>query len=210
MDINYFDLIAAIIILLLGLKGILNGFFKELFGLVGIIGGIFVASRVGDSVGQYLSNLIFNFSNHAAISFTGFLVTLVVFWLVMIAIGYTFKKLSVLRGLGIFDRILGFVFGASKFFLIAAVIAFAVNNVKALKPTLDSAFSNSVLFPVLVETGGFIMKIDPTDMGKDLNASVENATQKVSDTIEKKSKEIADSKVDETIQNIKTELKKEN
>ena len=210
MDINYFDLIAAIIILLLGLKGILNGFFKELFGLVGIIGGIFVASRVGDSVGQYLSNLIFHFSNHAAISFTGFLLTLVVFWLVMIAIGYTFKKLSVLSGLGIFDRILGFVFGASKFFLIAAVIAFAVNNVKALKPTLDSAFSNSVLFPVLVETGGFIMKIDPTDMGKDLNASVENATQKVSDTIEKKSKEIADSKVDETIQNIKTELKKEN
>ncbi len=210
MDINYFDLIAAIIILLLGLKGILNGFFKELFGLVGIIGGIFVASRVGDSVGQYLSNLIFHFSNHAAISFTGFLLTLVVFWLVMIAIGYTFKKLSVLSGLGIFDRILGFVFGASKFFLIAAVIAFAVNNVKALKPTLDSAFSNSVLFPVLVETGGFIMKIDTTDMGKDLNASVENATQKVSDTIEKKSKEIADSKVDETIQEIKTELKKEN
>lgn len=210
MDINYFDLIAAIIILLLGLKGILNGFFKELFGLVGIIGGIFVASRVGDSVGQYLSNLIFHFSNHAAISFTGFLLTLVVFWLLMIAIGYTFKKLSVLSGLGIFDRILGFVFGASKFFLIAAVIAFAVNNVKALKPTLDSAFSNSVLFPVLVETGGFIMKIDTTDMGKDLNASVENATQKVSDTIEKKSKEIADSKVDETIQEIKTELKKEN
>ncbi len=210
MDINYFDLIAAIIILLLGLKGILNGFFKELFGLVGIIGGIFVASRVGDSVGQYLSNLIFHFSNHAAISFTGFLLTLVVFWLVMIAIGYTFKKLSVLSGLGIFDRILGFVFGASKFFLIAAVIAFAVNNVKALKPTLDSAFSSSVLFPLLVKTGGFIMKIDPTDMGKDLNTSVENVTKKVSDTIEKKSKEIANSKVDKTIQKIKTELKKEN
>jgi len=210
MDINYFDLIAAIIILLLGLKGILNGFFKELFGLVGIIGGIFVASRVGDSVGQYLSNLIFHFSNHAAISFTGFLLTLVVFWLVMIAIGYTFKKLSVLSGLGIFDRILGFVFGASKFFLIAAVIAFAVNNVKALKPTLDSAFSSSVLFPLLVKTGGFIMKIDTTDMGKDLNASVENVTKKVSDTIEKKSKEIANSKVDKTIQKIKTELKKEN
>jgi membrane protein required for colicin V production len=209
MDINYFDLIASIIILLLGLKGILNGFFKELFGLVGIIGGIFVASRVGDSVGQYLSDLIFNFSNHAAISFTGFLVTLVVFWLVMIAVGYTFKKLSVLSGLGIFDRILGFVFGASKFFLIAAVIAFAVNNVKALKPTLDSAFSNSVLFPVLVETGGFIMKINPADMGKDVNASVANMTQKVSDTINKKTKELSDSKVDETIQEIKKELKKE-
>ncbi|MEN4052437.1 MULTISPECIES: CvpA family protein [Sulfurimonas] len=210
MDINYFDLIAAIIILLLGLKGILNGFFKELFGLIGIIGGIFVASRVGDSVGEHLSELIFNFSNHAAISFTGFLVTLTLFWIVMIAIGYVFKKLSVMSGLGIFDRILGFIFGASKFFLIAAVIAFAVNNVKAFKPTLDSAFSNSVLFPVLVSTGGFIMKIDPSDVTQDINNSVEDATRKVSDTIQEKTEELAQEKLQENIQEIKNELKKEN
>jgi membrane protein required for colicin V production len=53
MDLNYFDIIAAAIILLLGLKGIVNGFFKEIFGLVGIIGGIFIASRFGPDVGQY-------------------------------------------------------------------------------------------------------------------------------------------------------------
>ena len=209
MDINYFDLIAAIIILLLGLKGILNGFFKELFGLIGIIGGIFVASRVGDSVGQYLSDLIFNFSNHSAISFTGFLVTLALFWALMVAVGYAFKKLSALSGLGIFDRILGFVFGASKFFLIAAVIAFAVNNIKALKPTLDSAFSNSVLFPVLVETGGFIMKIDPVDVGADLNTSVKDATQKVSEKIEETKENIVDSEINETVQEITKQIKEE-
>jgi len=209
MDINYFDLIAAIIILLLGLKGILNGFFKELFGLIGIIGGIFVASRIGDSVGQYLSDLIFNFSNHSAISFTGFLVTLALFWALMIAVGYTFKKLSSLSGFGIFDRILGFIFGASKFFLIAAVIAFAVNNVKALKPTLDSAFSNSVLFPVLVETGSFIMKIDPAVVSADVNTSVKDATQKISQKIEETKDNIVDSEINETVQEIKQQIKEE-
>ncbi|MBA1432243.1 MAG: CvpA family protein [Epsilonproteobacteria bacterium] len=209
MDINYFDLIAAIIILLLGLKGILNGFFKELFGLIGIIGGIFVASRAGDSVGQYLSDLIFNFSNHAAISFTGFLVTLALFWLLMVAVGYAFKKLSALSGLGIVDRILGFVFGASKFFLIAAVIAFAVNNVKALKPTLDSAFSNSVLFPVLVSTGGFIMKIDPADVSDDLNASLDDATQQVSDKLNETKDAVINTEINETVQKIKKQIKEE-
>ena len=209
MDINYFDLITAAIILLLGLKGIINGFFKELFGLIGIIGGIFVASRVGDEVGEYMSNLVFHFSNHSAISFTGFLVTLIIFWIVMVMLGFTFKKLSSISGLGIVDRIFGFVFGASKFFLIAAVIAFAVNNVKAFKPTLDSAFHNSVLFPVLVKTGGFIMKIDPSDISQDINDSIQKTTEKATKSIKEKAKEVADEHIKEHIQEVKEELHKE-
>jgi len=198
MEINYFDLAVAVIVLLLGLKGILNGFFKELFGLVGIVGGIFVASRIGESVGEYLNSLIFNFSNQAAVSFSGFLITLALFWLLMVLTGYIFKRLVALSGLGVFDRILGFVFASSKFFLIAAVIAFSVNNVQALKPTLEKAFHNSALFPVLVATGGYIMKIDPTTLSKDINNS-----------IEKKSQEIADIEIQKNITEIKKAFTKE-
>ena len=35
MEVNYFDIIVSIIILFLGLKGIINGFFKEVFGQIG-------------------------------------------------------------------------------------------------------------------------------------------------------------------------------
>ncbi|MEJ2372377.1 MAG: CvpA family protein [Sulfurimonas sp.] len=178
MELNYFDIIAGVIILLLGLKGIINGFFKEIFGLVGIIGGIFVASRVGDDVGQYLSDAIFNFSNQSAISFTGFLVSLAIFWLLMIITGMIFQILSKLSGLGALDKVLGFVFGASKFFLIAAVIAFAISNIKSLKPTLDSMMENSILYPVFVSTGGFIMKIDPVEEVANVEENIDTLTQK--------------------------------
>lgn len=198
MDLNYFDIIAGVIILLLGLKGIINGFFKEVFGLIGIIGGIFVASRVGDDVGQYLSNLIFKFSNESAISFTGFIVSLAGFWLVMIATGIVFQKLSRLSGLGTIDKILGFVFAASKFFLIAAVIAFAISNIKSLKPTMDSVMQNSVLYPVLVSTGGFIMKIDPVEEVVDINKSIDDATK----IVEEKTKEIVGESIKEKIAEI--------
>ncbi|WP_297440455.1 CvpA family protein [Sulfurimonas sp.] len=184
MEFNYFDLVASIIILLLGLKGILNGFFKEIFGLIGIIGGIFVASRVGDQVGTYLNDSIFNFSSEAAVSFTGFLVTLALFWLVMVIVGVAFKKLSSLSGLGPVDKILGFVVGSGKFFLIAAVISFAIYNIKAVRSSLDSALKGSVLFPVLVETGGYIMKIDPVAASDELNASIDKATQSVKETVQ--------------------------
>jgi len=205
MEINYFDLIVGSIILLLGLKGILNGFFKEVFGLIGIIGGIFVASRAGDSVGQYLSDAIFNFSNQSAISFTGFLATLAAFWLLMIAIGFGFKKLSSLSGLGHLDKVLGFIFGSSKFFFIAAVIASAAYNIKALKPTIDSTMQNSILFPVLVETGKFIMKIDPTEVTNDINTTIDKTTQ----TIKDKTQDVVEEKVKESIEDKVDEIKQE-
>ncbi|WP_457747045.1 CvpA family protein [Sulfurimonas sp.] len=205
MEFNYFDLIVGSIILLLGLKGILNGFFKEAFGLVGIVGGIFVASRAGDSVGGYLSDTIFNFTNQSAISFTGFIVTLAIFWLLMIAIGFGFKKLSSLSGLGHLDKVLGFVFGASKFFFITAVIASAAYNIKALKPTLDSSMENSVLFPILVETGKFIMKVDPTEVTKDINATIDKTTEAVKD----KTAQVVSENVKESIKDKVDEIKKE-
>ena len=198
MDFNYFDLIAASIILLLGLKGIINGFFKELFGLLGIIGGIFIASRIGNDIGQRLSDLIFKFDNSAAINFTGFLVTLAAIWFSMILIGALFKKLSAMSGLGIMDKLLGFVFGASKFFLIASVIAYATYNIKAIKSSLDSSLKTSILFPVFVSTGAYIMKIDPTQLTQDLNTSIDNVNDKI--------KKSVDQNISNSIQEIKDTL----
>ncbi|MCK4737311.1 MAG: CvpA family protein [Sulfurimonas sp.] len=187
MELNYFDIIVSIVVLFLGLKGIINGFFKELFGLVGIVGGIFLASRVGDSVGQKLSDLIFNFENSAAVSFTGFLATLIVFWFFMVGVGFVFKRLSSMSGLGAFDKILGFIFSASKFFLIASVIAYATYNVKAMRGSIDSISENSFIFPILVEAGSVIMKLDPVEISNDINETIDKSTEaiqnKISETV---------------------------
>ncbi len=203
MEINYFDLVTAVIILLLGLKGIINGFFKEIFGLVGIIGGIFIASRVGDSVGEELNTLIFNFSSPAAVSFLGFLTTLAAFWLLMVLVGFIFKKLSSLSGLGPLDKILGFIFGASKFFLIAAVIAHAAYSIKAIKSTIDSNMSNSILFPIMVETGAYIMKMDPVGMSEDINKTIDKSAK----VLKEKTQDIVESASQKQIQEIAKNLK---
>ncbi len=177
MEFNTFDIVVSILILFLGLKGIINGFFKELFGLIGIIGGIFIASRVGENVGQLINNSLLKFENSAAINFTGFLVTLGLFWLFMIGVGLIFKKLSLLSGLGLFDKILGFIFSAGKFFLIAAVILYSTYNIKVMRPNLDKMMQNSILFPVLVEAGGFIMKLDPTELSNEINATLSESSE---------------------------------
>ena len=179
MDFNYFDLVVAVIILLLGLKGILNGFFKELFGLIGIIGGIFIASRVGDDVGTFLNDNIFHFESHAVVAFSGFLLTLALFWLAMVGLGFLFKKLGALSGLGAVDRIAGFVLGSGKFFLIAAVIAYALNNISAVRENIREPMQNSILFPVLVETGGAIMHLDTAQMQENTAAAATAGKEQV-------------------------------
>ena len=204
MDINYFDIIVGAIILLLGLKGIINGFFKEVFGLLGIVGGVFVASRLGDSVGEYLSSLIFHFENHSAISFTGFLVSLILFWALMITLGMLLKKLGKLSGLGIYDKILGFVVGSGKFFFIVAIIIFAVSNVKSLKPTVDTVMQNSIFYPVFVSAGGFIMKIDPVEEVVHLQKKADAVQEKIQSSIENNATQMIQQKVDEIKETIES------
>jgi membrane protein required for colicin V production len=142
-------------------------------------------------VGEFLSNLIFNFDNSSAINFTGFLTTLALFWAAMVILGAIFKKLGALSGLGIIDKLLGFIFGSGKFFLITAVIAHAMYNIKAVKNSIDDTnLHNSILFPILVDTGAYIMKIDPVEISQEISNSTKELTQKANDKIQQSTKDI--------------------
>ncbi|MEA3372115.1 MAG: CvpA family protein [Campylobacterota bacterium] len=199
MEFNYFDLIITVIVLLLGLKGIINGFFKELFGLIGIIGGIFIASRMGDTVGTAVNDALFHFESGAAVNFTGFLITLSVFWIIMVSIGLLLKKLGKMSGLGPVDRVFGFVFGSGKFFLIGSVIIYAIFNIKTIRENLEPAMENSFMFPVMVDTGGFIMHLDPVEIADDINETITDTVAITKEKIEITTTEISDA-TQETLQ----------
>ena len=196
---SYFDIVIGVIILLLGLKGILNGFFRELFGLVGIVGGVFIASRFGTFVGETLLNPIFHLQNKAAINFAGFVLTLGIFWLIMVGIGLAFQKLSSVSGLGSLDKVMGFVVGAGKFFLIVSVVAYAFYNIKIIRTNMQATMDKSVLFPILVTTGGYIMKMDTTEIQKDVNTTVADKQVQVQNKIETVVKEKVQKSVSEDI-----------
>lgn len=207
MELNYFDLVVGIIILLLGLKGIINGFFKELFGLIGIIGGIFVASRLGDSVGGLISDTIFKFESQAAITFVGFISTLIIFWALMIILGILFTRLSKASGLGPVDKVFGFIVGSGKFFLIGAVIAYAVYSIQAVRVNLEPMMKNSLLFPAMVATGSVIMHIDPAEVSSDINDTIGEGVQAAQEQIDE-TKEAVTKKVDETLDESADKIKK--
>lgn len=116
-NLNIFDIIVGGLVILLGLKGLLKGFVKEFFALVGIVGGVFIASRTANEVGTFVNGII-PMQNDNTILLAGFVTALGLFWIVAYFLGSILEKMFTLSGLGIFDKLLGFVFGAGKIFLL--------------------------------------------------------------------------------------------
>lgn len=161
LNFNYFDVTIGSIVVILGIKGMMNGLAKEFFGIVGLIGGVYIASRSAKEVGQVIDKELFHINNPAALELFGFVALLAAVWILSIIVGSLFAKLTKMSGLGFFDAFLGFVFGAGKYFLIFALIVTALSNVTLIRDNMKKYIDDSLLYPYLKSAGSFLINIDP-------------------------------------------------
>ena len=180
-DFSIFDLIIITITLILGLKGLFRGLIKEVFGIIGIIGAIFVASRISKETGDLLAPVLV-LENEATIKLIGFITALIAVWLVVYTAGVIVSKIFSASGLGVVDRIFGFIFGASKVFLIFSVIAYALYQVQSFRKVMDEKFNNSFVMPHLISVGSVIIKLDTSAITTNVNKVID--TTKTSQVIE--------------------------
>ncbi len=174
-DFAIFDLIILAVTLILGLKGLFRGLIKEVFGIMGIIGAIFVASRISKEIGDLIAPILV-LENEATIKLIGFVIALVAVWLVVYSAGIIVSKIFSASGLGVVDRIFGFIFGAAKIFLIFSVISYALYQVESFKKVIDDKFSNSVVMPHLISVGSYIIKLDTSAITSTLDKAVDSAS----------------------------------
>ena len=200
-NISIFDIVILTLVVVLGLKGLIRGLTKELFGLIGIVGGVFVASRLAKSVGD-IANSIIPMENENTILLIGFVVTIIVFWILAYVCGVILEKIFSASGLGIFDRIFGFMFGASKVFLLFSIIAYAVSQVKAISDNIEPKLKDSIVFPMLIQTGSYIIKLDTTHFQAQVTKQLDVVVEEAKDTIEEISKEELAKKAEELKQQL--------
>ncbi len=165
MDFNYFDVTIAAIVLILGIKGFMQGFIKEAFGLVGLIAGVYFASRLASDAAAFIDKNFFHLENQSLLTLIGFLAILILIWLSATILGSIFSKLTSQSGLGFLNRLLGFVAGGGKYFLIFALIVTALSNVTLVKDNLEKYVKDSVLYPYLKEAGSYLINIDTSSIG---------------------------------------------
>jgi membrane protein required for colicin V production len=168
-NVSLLDLVSIALILFLGIKGFFRGFMKETFGLIGIIGGIYVASRYAQPLGEYLDVNFLHLQNKASLYLIGFIAALIAFWLVAVMIGSLLGKLVASSGLGVIDRVLGFAVGGAKVFLIFSIIVYVLSSIPMLKPSIENVFKGSMMYPIFTKVGAQIVKLDPAQLAEQGN-----------------------------------------
>jgi len=194
-NINYFDLIIFALVALLGLKGFMRGFIKEFFALIGLVGGVFVASRLASSTGEFIDTII-PMENNNTMLLVGFIVSLIVFWIIAYIAGIVLSKAFSLSGLGIFDRFLGFVFGAGKIFLLFSIIIYALSNVEVINKKLEATAKDSIALPMLKQLGEYIIKIDTTQLQSNISEHIDKAIDTTKDVLDDVTTDTIKEKID--------------
>ncbi len=173
IDFNYFDITIGAIVLILGIKGFMNGFIKEIFGLAGLVGGVYFGSRFADTAAKFINNEFLQMENMALLKLLGFLAVLIVIWVSATIVGSIFSKLTSASGLGFLNRLFGFIVGGGKYFLIFALIVTALSNVTLVKDNLEKYVKDSVLYPYLKEAGSAMINLDPKTLGLEKSSASE-------------------------------------
>lgn len=167
-NISIFDIISISLIFILGIKGVMNGFIKEVFGLVGIVGGIFVASRFAEQMGQLINKNLYQLDSSSTMYLVGFIAVLIVFWILSLFIGHLLESLIKMSGLGAIDKLAGFIVGSAKIFLVFSILAVTLSNIEFIKDKADEYMQKSFMYPIFVETGAYIVKMDSDKITRDL------------------------------------------
>ena len=159
MGLNIFDIAVIGLILLLSIKGLLNGFTKELFGAIGLIGGIFVASYFHKTVAEYVHN---NITDTLSINALNVIALIVIFVLFLLVITYIGKGIALIGNddhISTTSRLGGMLIKIIKLFFIFALIVFGFSSKPKVAEKFKDTLSSSKLYPLLKSAGASILNL---------------------------------------------------
>ncbi len=164
--INWFDVGCLVLVVLFGLRGITNGIVKEIFGILGLIGGLFAAMRYKTMAGEWIAAKIQALQNANGVLsgdttqvLIGFIAVLFGVWISCLIIGEIISKFFKWSGLGFVDKIGGFVFSVSKIFLIFAVIVTLASGPMSMNEQTKRYFESSKTAPIFLKIGNWILNL---------------------------------------------------
>ncbi|SFV70634.1 Colicin V production protein [hydrothermal vent metagenome] len=176
MDFQIIDIVIIGIILFLSIKGLVNGFSKELFNFFGLIGGIAVAARTNEIVGKLMVEK--NILPEALLQYQkiiGFVAVFVLIWVLFNLISSLFSTFSS-EEIGIISRIFGYFIGIVRYAFIFSLIIFGFNNADFLKNKFSKFTENSQIFAPMSMIGEKLLNKTHNENNETVSAENNNTT----------------------------------
>ena len=145
---NWLDIVIIVVVAFLGFAGLRQGLIRTVFGIAGLIGGIFLAGRYYDELAAFLFPSGATWGNIAA-----YVIIAIATLVVAGVIGWLLAKLVNFAALGWLDRLVGLILGiVIGGLLCAAILAIVVKFYPGMVVTINQSLIARLLvggFPLL-------------------------------------------------------------
>ncbi|WP_104717883.1 CvpA family protein [Helicobacter trogontum] len=182
---HYVDICVVIIVAVLGLRGLKNGLIHEIMGVIGIVLGIYFASRYCVEGARYIELAGLNFENKHVLFMLTFILILACVWIGFLVLGVIIARFVViLPEIAVINYFGGYVFSALKYFVILCVIVYGLTQVGFLKEPIKNLTEGSKSYSIMYEVAEKIMNIETLkDLQKQYMQVEETATEAVKNII---------------------------
>ena len=160
MGFHVVDMIIVGLVLFLAIRGLVNGFSKELFNFLALIGGIAVAARTHTVVGEFIAkqNILPELSDdfQKLVGFAAIFILILIIFNIISSIRTSFRT----EAPGFFSRLLGYLISVARYVFIFSLIVFGINNADFLKEKLAKHYEGSKLFEPMIQVGAKLLNVN--------------------------------------------------
>ena len=160
MGFHIVDIILVSLVLFLAIKGLMNGFSKELFSFLTIVGGVALAARFNTTVVELINEQkIAPHINDAYAKIIGFVVIVITVWLLLGVISSIITKLTSGTS-GFISRFFGYLLSLARYTFIFSLIVFGVSQSDFFKDEAEKLQKETKLFVPMTNIGAKLLNID--------------------------------------------------
>ena len=153
---NYVDIFISIFLIYGFIKGLYKGFIVEIASVIGLLLGIYLATQYSGDLSNYLISKQFISWKEDYVIILSNVILFILTILIVSTLGKVATKLVKLVALGLFNKILGSVFGLLKNILILVIVIFVFNLANnSLKIIEQDELKLSVYYKPLNELSSF-------------------------------------------------------
>lgn len=188
-QLNYIDIGILVVLVLLSIKDIWKGIIRGLASFLGILLGIFLASRFYEKVGTYFAENIYNLNSDELNHLIGFLILITLVWGVFLLLGEILYRALRFSPFAVLDGALGLIFGFCKAFLLISIIVYGVSQINWLQNFSQKVEKDSYLFPIMKHLAIQVMNIEQIqEINKNLN--LDGKAEGAKETLKKGAKSV--------------------